>query len=301
MVKTPTQSFPKFSFPLSNYWGLYTIPNYWVIASGTPSAPPYTSFVFGKNFFCVWKYFFCVWKYFFCVCEYFFRIIKYFHTRSITRWHFHSRKVDSFHAKLISHLKKRVSKKNSAWSPKKRLNEYCGGQHHKYQVCQHHRTEKCEAVYFRRERPGKRERTVCLRLNRRRTDRRARARLLTLNWTSNGGRWSNPAQQRRFWAIEALWGGRPGQSVGMWVFNKEANSLVCIQSLISIFFFEHYIVTSRLERWRPELWPLTADVLVENYKKGTFQPPILNSNLFWWISKNLSSRRSWIIVQFVKE
>ena len=58
MVKTPTQSFPKFSFPLSNYWGLYTIPNYWVIASGTPSAPPYTSFVFGKNFFCVWKYFF---------------------------------------------------------------------------------------------------------------------------------------------------------------------------------------------------------------------------------------------------
>ena len=147
MVKTPTQSFPKFSFPLSNYWGLYTIPNYWVIASGTPSAPPYTSFVFGKTFF-VFGNTFCVFGNAFCVCEYFFRIIKYFHAQSITRWHFHSRKVDRFHAKLISHLKKQVSKKNSALSPKKRLNEYCGGQHHKYQVCQRHRTENVN-MYFR--------------------------------------------------------------------------------------------------------------------------------------------------------
>ena len=165
MVQTPTQSFPKFSFPLSNYWGLYTIPNYWVITSGTPSAPPYTSFVFWNTFLCVWKYSFvfgntfCVWKYFFCVWKCFFsleilffcleihfRIVKYFHTQSITRWHFHSRKVDRFHAKLISHRKKQVSKKNSAWSPKKRLNEYSGCQHHKYQVCQRHRTEKCEWV-----------------------------------------------------------------------------------------------------------------------------------------------------------
>ena len=118
MVKTPSQSFPKFSFPLSNYWGLYTIPNYWVIASGTPSAPPFTSFVFGKTFFVFGNTFF-VFGNTFCVCEYFFQIIRYFHTQSITRWHFHSRKVDRFHAKLISHRKKQVSKKNSAGSPKR--------------------------------------------------------------------------------------------------------------------------------------------------------------------------------------
>ena len=103
-VKNPTQSFPKFCFgrtyPLSNYWGLYTIPNYWVITSGTPSAPPYTSFVFGnyfsvfRNAFLFGNTFLCLWILFLGseVSEYYFfdriRIRIIFGIRILTKYEY---------------------------------------------------------------------------------------------------------------------------------------------------------------------------------------------------------------------